>query len=184
MDLLQSRTAWSFVEGRLLVTWFRTWTGVKWEQPVMCTIKIFMGGGGGRGGDSAPSPYEEFLSLPTPYFKMFWEDSLMTPPPPPQFKLLSLFPHPIHHPCSCFWLKFPFRHFWKENKNYSSAPNYKSMSFEMAHLQGVGIFCSHVCVIQMTLHVKGAERGNLWLVRKRIQIDGYTFKKLFLLPSA
>ena len=44
-------------------------------------IKIFWGG---RGGDTfkTPSPYEQLLPLPTPYFKMFLERSLNDPPPP------------------------------------------------------------------------------------------------------
>ena len=51
--------------------------------------------GGGRGGNTfkTPSPYEQLLPLPTPYFKMFLERSLNDPPPPPpHFKHLSLLP--------------------------------------------------------------------------------------------
>ena len=56
----------------------------------LCMIKIFFGG---RGGDTfkTPSPYEQLLPLPTPYFKMFLERSL-NDPPPPHFKHLSLLP--------------------------------------------------------------------------------------------
>ena len=63
-------------------------------------IKIFRGG---RGGDTfkTPSPYEQRLPLPTPYFKMFLERSLNDlPPPPPHFKHLSLLPPPHPPPLS------------------------------------------------------------------------------------
>ena len=49
----------------------------------------------GRGRDtlSIPSPYKQWLHVPTPTSKCFWKDSLMTPsphhhtfpPPPPNF---------------------------------------------------------------------------------------------------
>ena len=48
---------------------------------------------GGRDGDTfkTPSPYEQLLPLPTPYFKMFLERSLNDPhPPPSHFKHLSM----------------------------------------------------------------------------------------------
>ena len=65
-------------------------------------MKIF-GGGGGRSGNTfkTPSPYEQLLSLLTPYFK-FLERSLNNPPPPPHFKHLSLLapPHPPLLPLS------------------------------------------------------------------------------------
>ena len=56
--------------------------------------------GGGRGGDTLKpghTPYEQFLSLPTPCFKMFLERSLNDPPAtpspsttPPPLKILII----------------------------------------------------------------------------------------------
>ena len=64
-----------------------------------CMIKQFSEGGGGAGvvTPSKPlPPYEQLLPLPTPCFRCFWKDPLMTPtPPPPHLKHLSLlFPPP------------------------------------------------------------------------------------------
>ena len=70
-----------------------------WENTVFkrtgktrCMIKIFQGD---RGGDTFKPPYEQLLPLPTPCFKMFWKDSLMTPP---HFKHPSLLPPSPHSP--------------------------------------------------------------------------------------
>ena len=47
----------------------------------------------------SPPPYEQFLPLTTPCFKMFLKDPLMNPPPP-HFKHLSLLPlFPSTTPC-------------------------------------------------------------------------------------
>ena len=63
----------------------------------LCMIKIFWGEG--RGGDTfkTPSPYEQLLPLPTPCFKMFLEDPLMTPHHPTS-SIFHCYPLPIHHP--------------------------------------------------------------------------------------
>ena len=60
-------------------------------------IKIFRGGGGGRGGDTfkTPSPYEQVLPLPTPCFKMVLERSLNDPTTPLQTSFTATLP-----PCS------------------------------------------------------------------------------------
>ena len=65
---------------------------------IRCMIKIFWGG---RGDDTfeTPSPYEQLLPLPTPCFKMFLEDPLMTPTPHhPTSSIFHCYPYPIHHP--------------------------------------------------------------------------------------
>ena len=47
-----------------------------------------------------PSPYEQFLPLPTPFFKMFLERFFNDPYHTLYFKPLSmLLPSLIHHPC-------------------------------------------------------------------------------------
>ena len=63
-----------------------------------CMIKIFRGAGLVTPSKLPPSlPYEQLLPLPTPVFRCFWKDPLMTPhPTPPHFKHLSLLPPP--HP--------------------------------------------------------------------------------------
>ena len=46
----------------------------------MCMIKIFWGAGVVTP-SKPPPPYEQLFHLPTPYFKMFLKDPLMTPTP-------------------------------------------------------------------------------------------------------
>ena len=68
----------------------------RWNFNGECMIKIFRGS---RGGDTfeTPFPYEQLLPLPTPCFKMFWKDLLMTPTTPLQASFTAT-PFPIHHP--------------------------------------------------------------------------------------
>ena len=62
-----------------------------------CRIKIFRGGAGVVTPSKPPPPYEQLLSLPTPYFKMFLERSLNDPHTPLQAPFTAT-PLPIHHP--------------------------------------------------------------------------------------
>ena len=63
-----------------------------------CMIKIFRGAGVVTP-SKPPPPNEQFLPLPTPCFKMFWKDPLMTPHPHhPTSSTFHCYPLPIHHP--------------------------------------------------------------------------------------
>ena len=56
-----------------------------------CTIKIFFKGAGVVTLSLPPSPYEQFLPLPTPYFKICLERFFNDPPTPPHYPTSSLF---------------------------------------------------------------------------------------------
>ena len=61
-------------------------------KDIFCSGVRLKFSGGGRGSDTfkTPSPYEQFLPLPTPCFMMFLERSLNDPRPLPSHKHLSL----------------------------------------------------------------------------------------------
>ena len=69
------------------------------SEMLLCTIKIFRGGG--RGGDTFKTlspPLNNFCLYPPPILRNFWKDPLMTPHHPTSSIFHCYPPHPIHHP--------------------------------------------------------------------------------------